>query len=310
MTRNRRFGFTLIELLVVIAIIALLIGLLLPALARARKTARAMQCASQQRDIHKGLTFYGNANNELYPVPEKINFAHSESRPDAGHGHNSVGNIMSVLIFNRLFDPKFAVDPSESNPNIGEKTDYNYEVDKNNGTTRGVWDNTFNGNFTEGFTGILGPCNVSYAMAQITGRRLRQQWISSSQDGNYAVLSDRGPKDGKHAPATLANLLHGSNRAWVGNVAYNDNHVDRMNERFMNDNQTIDGQVDMAFVPEGVYYFDTIFDPPTGRQTPDNIFKLDQTDADMDIRLSFWIDQQVVSRTRVVAIYDPLAEIR
>lgn len=310
MTKNRRFGFTLIELLVVIAIIALLIGLLLPALARARKTARAMQCASQQRDIQKGLTFYGNANTEQYPVPEKINLAQSESRPDAGHGHNSVGNIMSVLIFNKLFEPKFAYDPSESNPNIAEKTGYNYETDRNNSFTKGVWDNSFNGNFTEGFTSVVGPCNVSYAMMQITGKRLRQQWLASSQDGNYAVLSDRGPKDGRVAAATLANLLHGSNKAWVGNVAYNDNHVDRMNQRFENNGVVIDGQADMAFVPEGVYYFDPEFNQPAGRQTPDNIFKLDQTEDDLDIRLGFFIDQQVVSRTRAIAIYDPLAEIR
>jgi len=310
MTRNRRFGFTLIELLVVIAIIALLIGLLLPALNRARKTARAMQCASQQRDIQKGMVFYGNANNDSYPVPEKINFSHSEDSAANGHGHNSVGNIMSVLIFNKLFEPVFAWDPSELNSNIQPKTGYLYETDKGNSTTRGVWDSTFNGNFTDAFVGVAGPCNVSYSMMQITGKRLRQQWIASSLDGNYAVLSDRGPKDGKHAPATLANLLHGSNKVWTGNVTYNDNHVDRINERFMNDNATIDGQVDMAFVPEGVYYFDPIFNPPSGRATPDNIFKLDQDDSDVDIRVGFFVDQQVVSRTRVALIYDPLAEIR
>ncbi len=310
MTRNRRFGFTLIELLVVIAIIALLIGLLLPALARARKTARAMQCASQQRDIQKGMVFYGNANNDFYPVPEKINLAHSESRPDAGHGHNSNANIMSVLIFNKLFEPKFAVDPGETNSGIREKTGYNYETDKNNGTTRGVWDNTFNGNFTEGFVLATGACNVSYSMSQITGKRMRQQWISSSQDGNYAVLSDRGPKDGKHSDATLAYLLHGTTKVWTGNVAYNDNHVDRMSERFENGNLVIDGQADMAFVPDGVYFFDPAIDPPYGRATPDNLFKLDQNDNEIDIRLGFFVDQQVVSRTRVALIYDPLAEIR
>ncbi len=51
-------GFTLIELLVVIAIIAVLIGLMLPALAQARRTARESVCRERVRQIHVALTLY------------------------------------------------------------------------------------------------------------------------------------------------------------------------------------------------------------------------------------------------------------
>lgn len=56
--RKRRQGFTLIELLVVIAIIALLIGVLLPALGEARKTARLALCMNNESQLGKATNSY------------------------------------------------------------------------------------------------------------------------------------------------------------------------------------------------------------------------------------------------------------
>ncbi|QQE13461.1 prepilin-type N-terminal cleavage/methylation domain-containing protein [Planctomycetota bacterium] len=63
-----RSGFTLIELLVVISIIALLIGILLPALSAARGTAKDMACMSNQRQLMLGVFAYSINNNGLYPI--------------------------------------------------------------------------------------------------------------------------------------------------------------------------------------------------------------------------------------------------
>jgi len=60
-----RRAFTLIELLVVIAIIAILVGILLPALGQARKASRATVCMGNLRGTGQGLTLYNNDNREL-----------------------------------------------------------------------------------------------------------------------------------------------------------------------------------------------------------------------------------------------------
>lgn len=66
---SRRRGFTLIELLVVISIMAILIALLLPAVKRARETARRMICADNQRQIGLGLLAYAVENDNYSPPP-------------------------------------------------------------------------------------------------------------------------------------------------------------------------------------------------------------------------------------------------
>lgn len=69
-------GFTLIELLVVIALIALLAAMLLPALSRAKASARSAQCLNHMRQLGLAVQLYADENEEALPRSQHSAFAH------------------------------------------------------------------------------------------------------------------------------------------------------------------------------------------------------------------------------------------
>ena len=78
-------GFTLIELLVVIAIIAILSGLLLPALARAKSKAKGVACMNNMKQIGLAHTFYKDANEGEFVQLAKLEYASPDAIVPGNH---------------------------------------------------------------------------------------------------------------------------------------------------------------------------------------------------------------------------------
>ena len=244
--KNRK-GFTLIELLVVIAIIALLIGILLPALGKARQSARQLKDQTQVRGILQGMVVWAQNNGDNYPLPSVVDKANQTvvaATPADAVKKDITRNIWSLLIFNGFVPVEMFVSPAESN---GSVTVMNgYETDRPQGSAvanKGLWDPKYRGTCLDQAplpTGAVpNESNNSYAHSMPVGLR-KAKW-GNTFTSTEAVVANRGPAytftgadnslvwdlvAGDFGANSNTLLIHGSRTKWEGQVGYNDNHVD------------------------------------------------------------------------------------
>lgn len=180
--------FTLIELLVVISIIALLIGILLPALASARSRARQLQGTTQIRGIHTSLNIFGQSNKSWYPGIDSHGQLTSTSA--------TVENRYQILLNQNYIPGDYIINPQESNPSIWK-----------DGDTVTTDHYSF---------------SLLYLLPNNTGDR-EDEWRETS-NGMAPILSDRAIGNMAGIRSIHTNPLL-NETDWRGSVVWNDNHA-------------------------------------------------------------------------------------
>src|SRR4051812_35764360 len=122
-TRNplhlSRRGLSRVELIVIIVVAvgvvcvlmcAGLAGIMLPALAKARSSARQIKCGTQVRNVVQAMTIFAQGNKDMYPLPSVAD-PNNQTTAVAGRAKDTSNNVLSMLCFNSSIDPMFLYCP-------------------------------------------------------------------------------------------------------------------------------------------------------------------------------------------------------
>jgi prepilin-type N-terminal cleavage/methylation domain-containing protein len=192
----KRKGFTLVELLVVIAIIALLMGILMPALARVRQLAFRMTCGTNLAGIGKAMLIYANDYEDELPraggrqstwgALPSVTAYYAASRPlaygmgtDGSGGTASISSCFYLLVKYAEVTPKSFICKGDAGTTEFKLSDFSTGLPTGTELIN-LWD--------------FGPSGESYKHCSYSYHiPFNQYALTTSNEPGFAVAADRSP---------------------------------------------------------------------------------------------------------------------
>jgi prepilin-type N-terminal cleavage/methylation domain-containing protein len=220
----RKRGFTLVELLVVVAIIALLLGILLPALNRAREIANRAVCGANVRGVLQSMLIYAQTSNDRFPIAGTgqnegnvrgfivTTTATQRTAVSTSLARNSTASLW-ILVRDGSASPKSFICPSSGDDpdNLRRPT-----ADGSVARLSDTWD------FRE-------ASNLSYSVLNMYHPRNAQNWTNNVR-ADWVVMGDNNSADGSN----IHQLRQGSSDATTENLRSRENSRNHANNEGQN----------------------------------------------------------------------------
>lgn len=199
---KRLRAFSMVELLMVMAIIALLVGLLLPALGAARRNAQQMKAAAQVRGLHAGAVIFSQGNNTYLPGLDRDGHPVLDGTDTgySGSGNETAAGRWWILLNGIYVPPSMLCSPGDSAK---------------------PWE-----------TGALSTSQFSYALLHIASASTESGRIAEWRDhanSKSVIMTDRNisqDNPGGNDDANVQSIWTVQTGVWNGIINWGDNHTE------------------------------------------------------------------------------------